>query len=146
MIKNNLSIEKVEIDELNSSEYNPRYWSDIKLKELKDSISKFGLVDAIIVNSAPNRKNIVIGGRMRLFVCKELGYKTIPVIYLNIPDIEKEKDANKFVAELLMPKWLLEKDVTNFTSISELARKYIVSGQSMSIRLLETKLIDKIKI
>jgi len=45
-----------------------------------------------------------------------------------------------------MPKWLLEKDVTNFTSISELARKYIVSGQSMSIRLLETKLIDKIKI
>jgi DNA modification methylase len=94
MQKENLKIVDVNIGELISSEYNPRIWSEIKLRELKESISKFGLVDPIIVNGASNRKNIVIGGHMRLKICKELKYKTMPVIYLNISNIEKEKELN----------------------------------------------------
>jgi len=57
-------------------------------------MKRFGLVDPIVVNGAPDRKNIVIGGHFRLKVAKDLGYQEIPVVYINIPDLEKEKELN----------------------------------------------------
>ena len=38
------------IDDLIFAEYNPRQLSDDQYKHLKDSISRFGLVDPIIIN------------------------------------------------------------------------------------------------
>ncbi len=90
----NLAIRYIPISELSPSSYNPRKWNELAISQLKTSIQKFGLVDAIIVNSAPQRKNVIIGGHFRWKVAKELGIKTIPVIYVNIPDIEKEKELN----------------------------------------------------
>ena len=45
-----------------------------------------------MVNSAPDRFNILIGGHFRLQMALELGYETVPVVYVNIEDIEKEKE------------------------------------------------------
>ncbi len=89
-----LKIVYVPISELKPATYNPRRISEGALKDLKESISRFGTVDPIIVNSSPARKNIVIGGHMRLRASKELDLKTIPVVYVNIPDVEKEKELN----------------------------------------------------
>lgn len=47
-----------------------------------------------MVNSAKERKNVVIGGHFRLKVAKDLGIKEVPVCYINIPDIEREKELN----------------------------------------------------
>ncbi|OGM11150.1 hypothetical protein A2Z22_01035 [Candidatus Woesebacteria bacterium RBG_16_34_12] len=93
-LNNQLKIVQVDISELKPATYNPRKWSDEAISGLKESINRFGLVDPIIVNSADKRKNVVIGGHFRLRVAKDLGYKKIPVVYLNIPDIEKEKELN----------------------------------------------------
>ena len=60
----------------------------------KQSIKRFGLVDPIIINSAPNRKYIVIGGHQRLKVAKKLGFKKVPVVELDISDLNKEKELN----------------------------------------------------
>lgn len=90
----NLQISDVPIDQLNPAVYNPRKWSDKQRGDLKQSIKRFGLVDPIIVNKAPKRKNIVIGGHFRLDIAKELGYETVPVVYLNIPNLKKEKELN----------------------------------------------------
>lgn len=89
-----IKIQEVDIKLLNPSEYNPRKWSKEAIGRLTDSIGKFGLVDPILCNSAKNRENIVIGGHFRLKVAKALGYKTVPVVYLDVPDIEKEKELN----------------------------------------------------
>lgn len=89
-----LTIENVKIEELNLAPYNPRQWSHEAIKGLTESITKFGLVDPIIANSAPGRENIVIGGHFRLKVAKDLGFKEVPVVYLNITDVEKEKELN----------------------------------------------------
>ena len=89
-----LKIEYVSIDSLKPSEYNPRKISKESMEQLKDSIRKFKLVDPLIVNCAKNRNGIVIGGHMRLKAATELGFKEAPVVYLNIPDIEKEKELN----------------------------------------------------
>jgi len=93
-MKNLIKTVQVSINDLISPDYNPRKWSQEQIKSLKESIKRFGLVDPIIVNSAPERKNIVIGGNFRLNIAKQLGFKEVPVIYLNIPDIEKEKELN----------------------------------------------------
>lgn len=94
MKKQNIKIEQVSINLLKGADYNPRKWSKEAEEQLKESIKRFGIVDPILVNSASNRKNIVIGGHFRLSVIKSLGIKEVPVVYISIPDIEKEKELN----------------------------------------------------
>lgn len=89
-----LNIKYVPIGDLHPSEYNPRKWDAEAKKQLKESITRFGAVDPLLVNSAENRKNIVLGGHFRLEVLKELGYEQVPVVYLDIQNIEKEKELN----------------------------------------------------
>jgi len=90
----NLQIVQVPITSLNSAPYNPRRWSEDATKQLTESIQRFGLVDPVIVNNAPERKGIVIGGHFRLKVAKDLGYSEVPVVYVNIPDLKREKELN----------------------------------------------------
>jgi len=94
MRKTNLQVEYVSLNILKPAEYNPRRWDDSAKSQLRQSIKRFGLVDPIITNGAKNRKNIVIGGHFRLEVAKDLGFTTVPVVYLSIPDIQKEKELN----------------------------------------------------
>ena len=93
---NNKKINIVYIDgsELKPAEYNPRKWDDSSIAKLTQSIRRFGLIDPLIVNNAQNRKNIIIGGHFRFEIAKRLGINKIPVVYVNIPDIEKERELN----------------------------------------------------
>lgn len=84
----------IPIDKLIKADYNPRKWDEKALNDLKQSIKRFGIVDPAIVNIAPKRKNIVIGGHMRIEAAKGLGIKEMPVVYVNLPDLEKEKELN----------------------------------------------------
>ena len=93
-MSNNLAVTYQNVKELNPAPYNPRKWSDDAIAQLTDSIKIFGLVDPILVNSSPDRKNVVIGGHFRLKVAKDLGIKEVPVVYVDIPDIEREKELN----------------------------------------------------
>ncbi|MEK6840258.1 MAG: DNA methyltransferase [Nanoarchaeota archaeon] len=93
-MNNESKITIVAISQLRGASYNPRKWDDKAAAQLAESIRRFGLVDPLIVNSAENRDNIVIGGHFRLHIAKDLGFKEVPVVYINIPDIEKEKELN----------------------------------------------------
>ncbi len=90
----NIKTVLVKVTDLIPSNYNPRKWSKEQVEQLKESIQRFGIVDPIIANIADNRKNIVIGGHFRLALAKQLGYKEIPVVYVNIPEIERERELN----------------------------------------------------
>lgn len=85
---------EVPINDLIPADYNPRKHDETATEQLKQSIKRFGLVDPIIVNSAPSRKNIIIGGHFRWEVAKELGFETVPVVFVDIPDLDKEKELN----------------------------------------------------
>jgi ParB-like chromosome segregation protein Spo0J len=88
-----MNIVSYEIDKINEAEYNPRELSKKQHEDLYDSIRKFGLVDPILININPERKNIVIGGHQRLKICKELNFKAVPCVELNISEKE-EKELN----------------------------------------------------
>lgn len=89
-----LQIFNLNIRDLNPSEYNPRKWDKNKIEQLTQSITDFGIVDPLVINSAESRRNIVIGGHFRLKVLKDLGYKEVPCVYVNIPEMEREKELN----------------------------------------------------
>lgn len=89
-----LQIKYVPINSLLAAEYNPREATEDQVLQLKANMIKFGFVDPAIVNSSPKRKNVIIGGHFRLRVAKELGYKEVPVIFIRIDDIKKEKELN----------------------------------------------------
>ncbi|MEI6042527.1 MAG: DNA methyltransferase [bacterium] len=93
MNKESLKIEYVSIDELKVNDKNPRKWSKEQKEQLKESIRRFGNVDPIIVNNHEDRKMIIVGGHFRVDVCKELGYKNMPVVFVNLP-LEKELELN----------------------------------------------------
>ena len=87
-----LQVQYVDVAILKPTEYNPRVWSEKATNDLKESITRFGLVDPILVNGAPKRMNIVIGGHFRLKIAEELGLKEVPVVYISVPDIKREKE------------------------------------------------------
>ena len=84
-----MNIEKIQINKLKAATYNPRQISTKQYKDLKESISKFGLVDPIIVNKCYT----IIGGHQRYKICKELGYKEIGCIILDL-NKEQERELN----------------------------------------------------
>lgn len=89
-----MKIEHVQISELKPAIYNPRKWDEKIISDMTESIERFGLCDPLIVNGAPLRKNILIGGHLRLKVATILGFAEVPVVYLNIPEIEREQELN----------------------------------------------------
>lgn len=91
---NDLKVVYVAVTDLKPSEYNPRKHTKEQAEQLKESINRFGLVDPIICNSFSERKNVVIGGHFRLEMAKELGYEKVPVVYVHIESLEKEKELN----------------------------------------------------
>lgn len=89
-----MKIEQVKVSVLKPSVYNPRKWDDKVISDMTESIKRFGLCDPLIVNGAPERLNIVIGGHLRLKVAKMMGFEEVPVVYLSIPEIDREKELN----------------------------------------------------
>tara|TARA_R110000803_G_C11955897_1_gene318180 strand:+ start:77 stop:724 length:648 start_codon:yes stop_codon:yes gene_type:complete len=88
-----MKIIKRKIKELIGAEYNPRKLTKVKEQELKDSLTKFGLVDPVLINMNPERENIIIGGHQRIKVWESMGHRTIQCIELDIT-IEEEKELN----------------------------------------------------
>lgn len=88
-----ISIKQEDISKLRPSEYNPRILKPVEARKLKESIQKFGMIDPIICNSRGDRKGIIIGGHQRYEVAKQMGFKTLPVVWLDL-DLEKEQELN----------------------------------------------------
>lgn len=86
-----MEIVKVDINELICPEYNPRQITDDEMGKLKNSINEFGYVDPIIVNK---HNNHIVGGNQRYCALKSLGYTDVDVIFVDEPDLNREKALN----------------------------------------------------
>ena len=87
-----MEMKKYKIEELIPTTYNPRKNltpEDNEYQKIKRSIEEFGYVEPIIIN----KDKTIIGGHQRLNVLRDLGYKEIDVIEIDI-DKTKEKALN----------------------------------------------------
>lgn len=101
-----MELKKVAINELKKAEYNPRVEltkDDEEYKKIKASIQEFGYVDPLIINS----DYTIIGGHQRYTVLKELDYKEIDCIVIDV-DKTKEKALN-IALNKISGEWDVEK-------------------------------------
>ena len=103
--QNAINIEYIEIGNLKPDPANPRRISDQELEALTRSIREFGLVDPII---ARHEDKMVIGGHQRLLAARRLGYKAVPVVFVDLSqeqarllNIALNKISGSFDQELL---------------------------------------------
>ena len=88
----NFEVIDVDINLLKPAKHNPRLELKPGMKEYEriyNSIKRFGYVDLVIIN----KDMTIIGGHQRVSVLKDLGYKQIKVIQVDI-DKTKEKALN----------------------------------------------------
>src|SRR5207253_6454081 len=76
-----LQIVQVLIDDLHPDPANPRKIGASELDALTRSLREFGFVQPVI---ARHEDHIVIGGHQRLVAARRLGYKTVPVIFVDL--------------------------------------------------------------
>ncbi len=76
-----LTVVEVPIDQLRPDPANPRRISDAELEALTRSLKEFGFVQPVL---ARREDNVVIGGHQRLVAARRLGYKTVPVTFLDL--------------------------------------------------------------
>lgn len=86
-----MNVETVKISELISPEYNPRHITPEAMESLKQSINEFGYIAPIIVNK---HNNHIVAGNQRYECLKALGYDEIDCIFIDEPDINREKAIN----------------------------------------------------
>ena len=88
-----INIQYYKANDLIMAEYNPRQLTKDQYTQLKDSLTRFGLVDPLIVNKHKSRKNILVGGHQRLKIAKEMGMDNIPCVEVDLP-LDQEKELN----------------------------------------------------
>ena len=76
-----LQIVQVPIDDLHADPKNPRKISAEELDRLTRSLREFGFLQPVI---ARHEDHIVVGGHQRLVAARRLGYKTVPVIFVDL--------------------------------------------------------------
>jgi DNA modification methylase len=105
LVTQQIQIDQVSINELKPDPANPRRISDQELEALTRSIREFGMVDPIV---ARKEDKMVIGGHQRLLAARRLGYKTVPVVFVDLTveqahllNIALNKISGSFDQELL---------------------------------------------
>ena len=83
-------IETKKLSDLKAAPYNPRTSNKKQEKNLKESLSKFGLVEPIIFNQ---RTGYIVGGHFRVRELKKLGYKSVDCVIVDLSE-DEERELN----------------------------------------------------
>jgi len=76
-----VEVENVDIDSLHPNPANPRRIGERELEALTRSLQAFGFVQPVLARKGDS---VVIGGHQRLLAARRLGWKTVPVIFLDL--------------------------------------------------------------
>ena len=85
-----MKIEIKKLSELKPAPYNPRTSTAKQESHLKNSLTKFGVVEPIIFNK---QTGYIVGGHFRVRELQKLGYKEIECVIVDL-NIEDEKELN----------------------------------------------------
>ena len=79
--------------DLVKAKYNSRKISTKEMDDLIVSLTKFGFVEPIIINSNPDRKDIIVGGHQRVDAAVIMKLEGIPTVERNLT-LPQEKELN----------------------------------------------------
>jgi ParB family transcriptional regulator, chromosome partitioning protein len=83
-------IEKVAISKLTANRYQPRQvFDDETLKQLSDSIKRYGVLQPLVVTATSNDSYMIIAGERRWRASQLAGMDTVPVIVRSAKELEQ---------------------------------------------------------
>lgn len=104
-----IKIESRKIFTLEFAEYNPRTISKKQFKDLKKSITEFGIVAPIVVNTNKDRENVIVGGHQRVRALQDLGHESVLCALVDLPlqeemklNLRLNKNGGKFDDDMLI--------------------------------------------
>ncbi len=104
-----IKIESRKLFTLEFAEYNPRTISKKQFKDLKKSITEFGIVTPIVVNINKDRENVIVGGHQRVRALQDLGHESVLCALVDLPlqeemklNLRLNKNGGKFDDDMLI--------------------------------------------
>ena len=104
-----IKIESRKLFTLEFAEYNPRTISKKQFKDLKKSITEFGIVAPIVVNTHKGRENVIVGGHQRVRALQDLGHESVLCALVDLPlqeemklNLRLNKNGGKFDDDMLI--------------------------------------------
>ena len=104
-----IKIESRKLFTLEFAEYNPRTISKKQCKDLKKSITEFGIVAPIVVNINKDRENVIVGGHQRVRALQDLGHESVLCALVDLPlqeemklNLRLNKNGGKFDDDMLI--------------------------------------------
>jgi ParB-like chromosome segregation protein Spo0J len=86
-----MDVEQVAVTGLLPATYNPRIMPAHEQQALARSLATFGMVEPIVANRHPSRVGIVVGGHQRLAAAISLGWATVPVVWVSLPEAAERR-------------------------------------------------------
>jgi ParB family transcriptional regulator, chromosome partitioning protein len=83
-----MNIIEIPIEKLNHAPWNPNQLDSAGIERLTESLSRYGLVEPLVVRKIKDNEFEVLSGNQRLKAIASLGYKTVPCVILNLNDAE----------------------------------------------------------
>lgn len=81
-----MKIVELPIDELTEAPWNSNQMDEAMMERLKESVSRYGLVEPLVVRPIDDGQYEVLSGNQRLKVLEEMNLKTVPCIVVNLDD------------------------------------------------------------
>ena len=81
-----MKITEINLNQLKEALWNPNRMAEAMLQRLKESLSRYGLVEPLVVRTSGDSKYEVLSGNQRLKVVKELGFTQAPCVIINLND------------------------------------------------------------
>ncbi|MCS1351160.1 site-specific DNA-methyltransferase [Mechercharimyces sp. CAU 1602] len=133
-----MQIERIAVEHIKESTYNPRQMSDKELERLQMSIHEFGFVEPLVWNRTTGN---LVGGHQRLKVLKEQG---IAEVECSVVELEETKEkALNLALNKISGEWDLEKLVGVLSEIQLSGMDIHVTGfDSSDINEVISQVLD----
>ncbi len=125
-------VQYIPVTDLRVNEYNPNRQSDREFNLLRMSMLEHGFTQPIVVN----KDNIIVDGEHRWRVASSLGYEKIPVVYVDMDEIQMR------VATLRHNRARGSEDVELSTSVLRDLQELGALGRAMDSLLLDEEYVN----
>ena len=83
-----MKINDIAIEKLREAPWNPNRMDDPGLGRLVESLSRYGLVEPLVIRPLSDSDYEVLSGNQRLKAINNLGYESVPCVIINLNDAE----------------------------------------------------------
>lgn len=83
-----MKIVELPIEILKEAPWNPNQMDEATLNRLSESLSRYGIVEPLVVRPQEEGFYEVLSGNQRMKVIKSLGFKSVPCVAVNLSDSE----------------------------------------------------------